>query len=94
MRIYNKNKKGMNLSLKDINGEIMLVSQFTLCAKTKKGRRPDFTNAASPNKAKKLYKDFAEKLKGHGILTKTGIFAADMKIALINDGPVTICLER
>jgi D-tyrosyl-tRNA(Tyr) deacylase len=83
----------MNKNINEINGEILLVSQFTLCADTKKGNRPSFIAAASPENAIKIYNSFIEELKNH-INTKiqTGKFGADMKINLINDGPVTIIL--
>ena len=84
----------MNLSIKDVNGEILLVSQFTLYANCKKGKRPSFIEAASPEKARRFYNRFAEELKKNGIKTKKGIFGAFMKVSLKNDGPVTIILER
>ncbi|MDD3051793.1 MAG: D-aminoacyl-tRNA deacylase [Candidatus Cloacimonetes bacterium] len=94
LRIFCDELDKMNLSVKDINGEILLISQFTLCAKTKRGRRPDFTSAANADLAKKVYLDFSDALEKLGIIPKLGIFAANMKISLINDGPVTIILER
>ena len=94
LRIFCDEQDKMNLSVKDINGEILLISQFTLCGKTKRGRRQDFTSAANADLAKKVYLDFADALEKLGIIPKLGIFAADMKIFLINDGPVTIILER
>ena len=83
----------MNLSVKDINGKILLVSQFTLYAKVLKGNRPDFMEAAKPNLAITLYKKFIEELSKN-IEVKTGEFGANMEISLINDGPVTIIIER
>ena len=93
LRIFNDEFGKMNKNINEINGEILLVSQFTLCADTKKGNRPSFIAAASPEKAVKIYNSFIEELKNH-INTKiqTGKFGADMKINLINDGPVTIIL--
>ena len=93
LRIFNDEFGKMNKNINEINGEILLVSQFTLCADTKKGNRPSFIAAASPENANKIYNSFIEELKNH-INTKiqTGKFGADMKINLINDGPVTIIL--
>ena len=93
LRIFNDEFGKMNKNINEINGEILLVSQFTLCADTKKGNRPSFIAAASPENAIKIYNSFTEELKKH-INTKiqTGKFGADMKINLINDGPVTIIL--
>ena len=93
LRIFNDEFGKMNKNINEINGEILLVSQFTLCADTKKGNRPSFIAAASPENAFKIYNSFIEELKNH-INTKiqTGKFGADMKINLINDGPVTIIL--
>ena len=93
LRIFNDEFGKMNKNINEINGEILLVSQFTLYADTKKGNRPSFIAAASPEKAIKIYNSFIEELKNH-INTKiqTGKFGADMKINLINDGPVTIIL--
>jgi len=94
LRIFSDDYGKMNLSVKDIAGEILLISQFTLCAKTKRGRRPDFTSAAHPSQAEQAYIDFTKSLEILGTTPKLGIFATDMKISLINDGPVTIILER
>ena len=93
LRIFNDEFGKMNKNINEINGEILLVSQFTLYADTKKGNRPSFIAAASPENAIKIYNSFIEELKNH-INTKiqTGKFGADMKINLINDGPVTIIL--
>jgi len=94
MRIFPDDKGLMNKALADINGEILLISQFTLFASTKKGNRPGFTRAAKPEKAVPMYEEMiAELEKLTGRKPQTGIFGADMKIGLINDGPVTIIID-
>ena len=84
----------MNLSVRDCAGEAIVVSQFTLCADTRKGNRPSFIGAAAPEIAAPLVDLFAEEMREQGVPTQQGIFGADMKVELLNDGPVTILLEN
>lgn len=93
LRIFEDENARMNRSLADINGELLVVSQFTLMADTKKGRRPSFVNAAPPEQADRLYMVFVEKAREKGIKTETGTFGAMMEVSLINRGPVTIMLD-
>ena len=93
LRIFSNSKGKFDHSLLDIKGEALVISQFTLYGNTKKGRRPDFTKAAKPDIADKLYQYFNESLRKKGVPVKTGIFAAEMTVEIINDGPVTILIE-
>ena len=93
LRIFEDENEKMNLSIKDINGEILLVSQFTLYASTKDGNRPSFTKSMKFDEANKMYEIFKSRLSETGIPFKTGEFGANMKVSLINDGPVTIIID-
>jgi D-tyrosyl-tRNA(Tyr) deacylase len=95
LRIFNDGVGKMNLSVRDAGGEVLAVSQFTLLADTRKGKRPSFVGAAPPEEAERLFDYFCERLRAPGTgPVKTGVFGAVMEVALVNDGPVTIILER
>ncbi|ANF50090.1 D-tyrosyl-tRNA(Tyr) deacylase [Chryseobacterium glaciei] len=93
LRIFGDEDDKLNLSVKDISGEILCISQFTLIADYKKGNRPSFIKAAKPDKAIPLFDYFKEEISKSGLKTESGIFGADMKVSLINDGPVTIIMD-
>ncbi len=93
LRIFEDAAGKMNLSLADTHKQLIVVSQFTLYGDASRGRRPSFTDAMEPTGAKALYEKVCEQLRARGLTVGTGVFAADMKVALINDGPVTILLE-
>jgi|TARA_B100000378_G_scaffold129343_1_gene104550 D-tyrosyl-tRNA(Tyr) deacylase len=93
LRIFNDKNGKLNLSIKDIHGTALVVSQFTLCADTHKGRRPSFVRAAPPEKGSTLYEDFMKKLEVQGVPVQSGEFGAMMNVNIQNDGPVTIVLN-
>lgn len=94
LRVFEDEQGKMNLSIKDVGGQILAISQFTLYADCKKGNRPSFTGAAKPEQANELYEYFMEEIRKQGIKVEHGMFGAHMKVDFINDGPVTILLEN
>ena len=93
LRIYNDSNEKMNLSIKDVDGSALVISQFTLCGDMQKGRRPSFIHAAPPEMAENMYQKFCEKLGAEGISVQTGKLGAMMDVELVNDGPVTIIID-
>lgn len=93
LRIFQDSNDKMNLSVMDVAGEILIVSQFTLCADTRKGKRPSYNNAADPREGERYYNLFIESVKERGIHTSSGMFGARMEVTYTNEGPVTILLD-
>ena len=93
LRIFEDDDEKMNLSLKDVNGELLIVSQFTLFGDCRKGRRPNFTSAGKPQHAEEMYNEFILNCKELNFTVQSGVFGADMKVSLENDGPVTLLLD-
>lgn len=93
LRIFSDSDGKMNLSVQDIHGQIMVISQFTLCADTRKGKRPSYNNAASPQMGDQYYNRYIDALRARGIKVETGVFGGKMQVRYTNDGPVTILLD-
>jgi D-tyrosyl-tRNA(Tyr) deacylase len=94
LRIFPDEEDRMNRSLLDVGGEVLAISQFTLYADTRKGRRPSFIEAAPPGEAEPLFDRFVEIVRGHGVTVRNGVFGAMMDVELVNEGPVTIVMEK
>lgn len=93
LRVFEDADERMNLSLREVSGQVLVISQFTLLGDCRKGRRPSFVAAAPPDRANSLYQSFVAELRGHGLTVETGRFQADMQVSLTNDGPVTLLLD-
>lgn len=93
LRIFEDEDGKMNLSIMDVKGKLLIVSQFTLYGDVRKGKRPNFTSSAPPDVAEKMYRDFIDKCKNYNLKVEEGVFGANMKVNLVNDGPVTILLD-
>jgi D-tyrosyl-tRNA(Tyr) deacylase len=93
LRMFNDSNGKMNISLQDVKGSVLVISQFTLCGDWRKSRRPSFTKAADPDKGKLLYNGFIDAVRSRGINVKTGEFGAEMDVSLVNNGPVTFVLD-
>ena len=93
LRIFNDNNDKMNISLQDVKGSVLVISQFTLCGDWRKGRRPSFTKAADLDKGKLLYEGFIDAVRSRGINVETGEFGTEMEVSLVNSGPVTFVLD-
>ena len=94
LRVFEDENEKMNLALKDVGGELLIISQFTLCADCSGGNRPSFIGAEKPEKANELYEYFCKECSNNGYKVEKGIFGADMQVSLTNDGPVTIIIEK
>ena len=94
LRVFEDENEKMNLALKDVGGELLIISQFTLCAYCSGGNRPSFIGAEKPEKANELYEYFCKECSNNGYKVEKGIFGADMQVSLTNDGPVTIIIEK
>ena len=93
LRIFESDRRPIDASVLDVGGAALVVSQFTLCADTRRGNRPSFVSAAPPEQANRLYELFRDELRGHGVPVESGVFGAMMEVELVNAGPVTIVLE-